>query len=66
VTIDVEGDGGGVSEKLLHYFGVSALREQEAGRRVPEVVEPNRVGTTNFIELALFLEGRGEGHWKVS
>jgi hypothetical protein len=51
VTVDVEGDGdGGVPKDFLHYLGVGALREQEARRRVPEVVEPKGAGETGFIE----------------
>ena len=59
VNVDVEGDGdGGVSEDFLHYLGVGALREQEARRRVPEVVETKGAGETGFIEQGL--EGAGD------
>ena len=45
-------------EEFLHYFGVKATREQEARRRVPEVVETKGAGETGFIEQGL--EGAGD------
>ncbi len=40
VRVSIQGHGNrGVSEKLLYELRVSALREQERGARVPEIVE---------------------------
>ena len=54
VAVDVEGKAYvGVAQQILHKFGIYALRQQERGARVPQVVKACALREPGALERGL-------------